>query len=868
MNLDLLKEYVNSPSYDAKLTERLLLQQECIQNYFKRQETLLRCIDDPVFFIENFLWVNEPRFSLQPDLEFFLFDHQKEAISEMLKAESLGEDRLFDKSRDMGFTWIASAYYMWRWLFTKGWIGLFGSRKQEEVDNRCYSDDTEVLTRDGWKLFKDVDIEKDEFATRNRDKEFEWQKSFYKHEADYDGDFYNIKSRTMDLMVSPNHRVLYKNESGNNELIQRADELSKHKDPCIPATSIWEGKELDEFKIDYKKSKLRKYKKSEYITKEFGGIKMSGDDYCAFMGMFLSEGCTVVNSGNTVMITQLEKSKGYEDFRKLLIRIFGKEPYYNGFSWQIGKKSLFNYLLQFGKAKDKFIPQEILNSSKRQLEIFFHFYMLGDGSWKSSSPTITTVSRKMADQLQEVIQKIGFSSTVSTTYPKVDKYIGDRIIKIENQLPCYTLRVRTSPYQKVNITKTYYKGKIYCVSVPNEILYVRRNGYPAWCGNTISSFFGKLEYNLDKLPRWVMPQGFKKRVHKGENKLMNPVNGSLIQGESSNPRFGQGRRSSILIADELFLQEYAEVMWRNTAETCRCRIAITTPQPTRFAKSLVEGMEANGWRRKFHWRQHPFKDEIWYEHEKKRYGSDELGMKTQLELEYTIDTNLLVYPQADLIKIIDVQYDKGLPLYISMDWGVAPSQTVFLWFQFINGMWTLVEGMSANEKPFHWYMPFLCPEIDIPSEMLYNKVERDTLDKVRQWRKGSIFYGEAAHFARQVTTSTSVAQELAKFGIMLRYNSMAINHEPRQAAVKDLIRKGAAVANTHYAKQCLDALLSARFPASKGVSANRVAPIHDETADYRAAFENFAAGMNMNTKVKEITYRSRTFTHGKSIYSR
>jgi thymidylate synthase (FAD) len=29
-----------------------------------------------------------------------------------------------------------------------------------------------------------------------------------------------------------------------------------------------------------------------------------------------------------------------------------------------------------------------------------------------------------------------------------------------------------------------YDGVIHCVEVPNRTLYVRRNGYPVWCGNT------------------------------------------------------------------------------------------------------------------------------------------------------------------------------------------------------------------------------------------------------------------------------------------------------------------------------------------------------------------------------------------------
>lgn len=37
-----------------------------------------------------------------------------------------------------------------------------------------------------------------------------------------------------------------------------------------------------------------------------------------------------------------------------------------------------------------------------------------------------------------------------------------------------------------SITKTHYSGKIYCVEVPDHVIYVRRNEKSVWCGNTIS----------------------------------------------------------------------------------------------------------------------------------------------------------------------------------------------------------------------------------------------------------------------------------------------------------------------------------------------------------------------------------------------
>ena len=139
MNLTRLQQYQQSKEYDKKLTERLNILKQSGENFFKRKEIIARCVADPLFFINTFCWIQEPRLLNNTDLEFFLFPYQEQTIQDFLDAETLGEDRLYEKSRDMGYTWMAVSYYLWRWLFSRGWIGLFGSRKQEEVDNKTLS---------------------------------------------------------------------------------------------------------------------------------------------------------------------------------------------------------------------------------------------------------------------------------------------------------------------------------------------------------------------------------------------------------------------------------------------------------------------------------------------------------------------------------------------------------------------------------------------------------------------------------------------------------------------------------------------------------------------------------------------------------
>src|ERR1017187_9615182 len=74
---------------------------------------------------------------------------------------------------------------------------ISGLQKQEYqlsyYTEGCYSDDTEILTRDGWKLFAKL-ADEDEVATRSESGMFEWQLPSARLEYPFDGE----RNRTMD----------------------------------------------------------------------------------------------------------------------------------------------------------------------------------------------------------------------------------------------------------------------------------------------------------------------------------------------------------------------------------------------------------------------------------------------------------------------------------------------------------------------------------------------------------------------------------------------------------------------------------------------------------------------------------------------
>lgn len=202
-------------------------------------------------------------------------------------------------------------------------------------------------------------------------------------------------------------------------------------------------------------------------------FEASPEDFAAFMGMYLSEGWTSNAQGEyRIGVSQTQRGKGWNEFRELLVRLLGREPQYAKDAWVFRNKALYEFLTTCGtRAWDKRIPRLILDLPRECLEIFWHYYWLGDGhTYSADRQMIASTSAGMMGDLQEVLQKIGSWGIV-------------RSHKAEHR-PIYKIGSRLSKVAQCRKTVVDYNGYIGCVNVPNGVIYVRRNGAPIWSSNT------------------------------------------------------------------------------------------------------------------------------------------------------------------------------------------------------------------------------------------------------------------------------------------------------------------------------------------------------------------------------------------------
>ena len=286
-----------------------------------------------------------------------------------------------------------------------------GRRRHAGEDYNCYEKNTEVYTKDGFKLIKDVKIG-EEILTLNPDTQgMEWGKCISKVEKHCDK-IAHIYNNMFDLKVDPDHTFfVYANTKKIARIPQfRAGIESLSKNCYFYRSCKWVGENTKAIKI--------------------GELEIPTEDFCKFMGYYLSEGS----------IDNREKEK-----RISIAQVNYKDQIFNDLAFfqsklvkqgiNIYNFELKKYLKQFGYSYQKYIPEEIRKLSPKAIRIFLNAFALGDGSLKESSKKLIggknkeltsyniyrTSSLKMAETLAECLIKVGRGVSISCRKQKGKK---------------------------------------------------------------------------------------------------------------------------------------------------------------------------------------------------------------------------------------------------------------------------------------------------------------------------------------------------------------------------------------------------------------------------------------------------------------
>ena len=388
----------------------------------------------------------------------------------------------------------------------------------------CYDEKTEILTENGWKRFSELGEDEKVLTANPETKELNYQKPLRKFKFPYQGTMIHFKSKTFDCMVTPEHKMfiagkkIKMRDSQTGKFIKstkvnyfvKAENVSNvdrvpmtgYKWKCEKQTSFvlpnainnqtilsTEIKKLlNEHKIQTGISELCNCSQSfvsmvkngsKGMAKDYPAIKISMSNWLKFFGIWIAEGSVRGSKGGDmtdhkyeVVITQMN-NQVRDEIREMLKKLpfkFSESPH----GFYIYNKQLWEYLKQFGNSKTKHIPKQLKMLPPKMLRLLLKWYLKGDGI--KGTNYCSSVSKRLRDDLQEIYLKTGFDASISNK--------GNRGI--------VTKRTHKYTYLKEIQHKVQYSGYVYCVEVPEHVIYVRRNNKPNFSGNSICPTHGYL----------------------------------------------------------------------------------------------------------------------------------------------------------------------------------------------------------------------------------------------------------------------------------------------------------------------------------------------------------------------------------------
>ncbi|MCK5613083.1 hypothetical protein KAR91_65020, partial [Candidatus Pacearchaeota archaeon] len=315
----------------------------------------------------------------------------------------------------------------------------------------CFSKDTEVLTNQGWKLFKDLSREPTEFLAQYKNGEITYEKPIEYQRTKFQGNMVRIHGkRSMDLLVTPNHQCLVQRDWKNEPEFYRADE--------------------------YPTNHTEQFLAGEW----FGGVEESKSLLQLVCAIQADAKVELRSNGSWVAIFSLKKKRKIERLKSLLSALKkspgmgGSAPTYIETHYPSKPKfsnirfTIPSLISSYLELTTKTFTREFFKLNLEARKIFLQELQhwdgttKGDNNWNYGSTNLHNV-----DVVQELCAITGYRSLI-VEYPKLPGKKPFRLIHIRTKD-----RTWAKAYEKSLVA---YNDYVYCVTMPQSTVIVRRNG--------------------------------------------------------------------------------------------------------------------------------------------------------------------------------------------------------------------------------------------------------------------------------------------------------------------------------------------------------------------------------------------------------
>lgn len=358
----------------------------------------------------------------------------------------------------------------------------------------CFDEQTEILTDEGWKLFSELNREELVLTMNPRTGEAEFQKPDAYQAFDYNGFLFGFESSSLSFALTPSHRQWAKPHGAREYRFYETWEIANKRFLVKTASDGWRGmipSSIEMPGFDFSQ-KMSNHAGGDYGTRDGCVPPITFDDeeqikafallcvYYATEGTLRNgEGEGVVIYGNHVSeVENIAKTLGLETGVYIDKRNNCPRTMVRG-----GKRISRFFEKECGKgSQSKRLPAWVLNLPSDWLEEIWSVLVKTDGYIQKRSGTeyLSTTSKVLAGQAQEILCKIGFGSRVRENK------------ETEGRLQTYSICRKTRKQTYVNrgskVEVKWYTGSVHCVTTENSIVFVRRNGKPHFSGNCYASF--------------------------------------------------------------------------------------------------------------------------------------------------------------------------------------------------------------------------------------------------------------------------------------------------------------------------------------------------------------------------------------------
>jgi hypothetical protein len=351
------------------------------------------------------------------------------------------------------------------------------------------------------------------------------------------------------------------------------------------------------------------------------------------------------------------------------------------------------------------------------------------------------------------------------------------------------------------------------------------------------TLFGRCEIILAAQPDYLRPRGFDllDKNHRQMQLWINPDSRNRITGESANANFGRQQRKTMVVFDEIAFAEHQREIIRGTADTCRLRLFITSPDPD--ADGAKELMARPGVRViSHHWSMHPEKTLAWYEQQRRDRSEEEIA--NELDLSWEGGAERRIYAEWDSVPQGAYGYRPGWILWGAVDFGRAdPTAIIVGQTSPLTEETVILACHQRAGEHIDFFLPFFGRPIK-SGYFDYTADERALIVTIQQWIKragGVIWFGDPAGAQLTQAANTSVLDILAENQIAVITNERITSHDERQSRAKLLLRT--CVVNMPACARLDLAMRNYRRPAQRNSTGHTKRAIHNIHSHLCAAFE-------------------------------